>query len=154
MRTSIEVTVEVEIERPLAAVWSFVADTERMSEWIGEFKSAHDESPGPKGVGSVVRYTVEPGDRTGTFEIVEWDPPRRLAWDGPPLAWAGGAARPRGSHTLAELDEGRTQLISRYEPELTGTQAMLRPYLSRWLRRQRHESAQLLKALLESGDAG
>ena len=46
------------------------------------------------GVGSVVRYTIR-GDRSGTFEILEWDPGRKVVWDGPPLRWAGGAARPR-----------------------------------------------------------
>jgi uncharacterized protein YndB with AHSA1/START domain len=135
VRTSIEVIVEVEIERPPAAVWSFVSDTERLPEWLGEFEAAHEESDGPTGVGTVV----------------EWDPPRRMAWDGPPLRWAGGAARPRGSHTLAETREGRTSLVSRYQPELTGTQVLLAPYLKRWLRRRRLADMQTLKASLEAG---
>ena len=96
-----------------------MTDTERLPEWLGEFKEAHEETSGPTGVGTIVNYTVE-GDRSGTLEIVEWDPPNRMAWDGPPLPWAGGGARPRGSHTLAEAGKGRTLLVSRYEPELTG----------------------------------
>jgi uncharacterized protein YndB with AHSA1/START domain len=150
MRTSIEVIVEVEIERPRPAVWSFVSDAERLPEWLGEFEAAHEESDGPTGVGTVVRYTLKSGHRSGTFEIVEWDPPRRMAWDGRPLRWAGGAARPRGSHTLAETGEGRTSLVSRYQPELTGTQVLLGPYLKRWLRRQRLADMQTLKASLEA----
>ncbi len=151
MRTSIEEIVEVEVERPLSDVWSFVSDVERIPEWFGEFEAAFKESDGPIGVGTVVRYTLQPGRRSGTFEIVEWDPPRRVAWDGPPLRWAGGAARPRGSHTLAEAGQGRTLVVSHYRPELSGTQALLRPYLRRWLRRERHASAQALKAALEAG---
>jgi uncharacterized protein YndB with AHSA1/START domain len=150
VRTSIEVVIEVEIRRPPDAVWSFLADTERISEWIGEFEATRNESDGPPGVGTVVRYTIQPGDRSGTWEIVEWDPPRRVSWDGPPLPWLGGGARPRGSHTLAEAGAGRTLLVSRYQPELTGTNALLRPYLKRWLRRQRLADAQTLKALLEA----
>jgi uncharacterized protein YndB with AHSA1/START domain len=150
VRTSIEVTVEVEIERPPSAVWSFINDVERLPEWIGEFKAARKESDGPDGIGTVVRYTIEPGDRSGTWEVVEWDPPCRVAWDGPPLRWAGGGARPRGSHALSEAGEGRTLLVSCYRPELTGTQVLLRPYLKRWLRRQRFASARALKALLEA----
>ncbi len=149
MRTSIEGSVEIEIERPPEVVWSYVTDPQRMPEWLGEFKEAHDESDSPRGVGSVARYTVE-GDRSGTFEIVEWDPPHRMAWDGPPLPWAGGGARPRGSHTLAEAGEGRTLLVSRYEPELIGTLVFLSPYLKWWLRRQRRKDAQTLKANLEA----
>jgi uncharacterized protein YndB with AHSA1/START domain len=150
LRTSIEVSIEVEIRRPPQAVWSYVTDTERTPEWIGEFKDAHEESDGPTGVGTVVHYTVE-GDRSGTLEIVEWIPPHRMAWDGPPLPWAGGGARPRGSHTLSEAGEGSTLLVSRYQPELIGTLVLLRPYLKWWLRRQRRKDAQTLKAALESG---
>jgi hypothetical protein len=41
-------------------------------------------------------------------------------------------------------------LVSRYQPELTGTQVLLRPYLKRWLRRRRLADAQTLKACLEA----
>jgi uncharacterized protein YndB with AHSA1/START domain len=150
VRTSIEVIVEIEIERPPSVVWSFMTDTERLPEWFDEFEAAHEESDGPPGVGAVVRYTVGPGHRSGTFEIVEWVPPRRMAWDGPPLRWAGGGARPRGSHSLAPAGEGRTLFVGHYRPELTGTQVLLKPYLKRWVRRQRRASAQRLKTLLEA----
>jgi uncharacterized protein YndB with AHSA1/START domain len=151
VRTTVEVIVEVEIERPPSEVWAFLSDVERLPEWLGEFEAAHEESDGPIGVGTVVRYTLQPGGRSGTFEIVEWDPPHGWAWDGPPLRWAGGAARPRGSHALTQAGEGRTLLVSRYQPELTGTQVLLRPYLERWLRRRRLADAQVLKASLEVG---
>ncbi len=152
LKTSIEVVVEVEIGRPPAAVWAYLMEAERLPEWLGEFTAAHEMSAGPTGVGTVVSYTVE-GGRSGTWEVVEWDPPHRSAWDGPPLAWAGGGARPRGSPTLAEAGPGRTLLVTRYEPELTGTLVFMRPYLKRWVRRQRQRDAQTLKALLEAGTA-
>ena len=72
-----------------------------------------------------------------------------IAWV-PPLRWAGGAARPRGSHELVEAGDDRTLLVSRYHPELSGTHVLLRPYLKRWLRRERHASARALKALVEA----
>jgi uncharacterized protein YndB with AHSA1/START domain len=150
LRTSIELTVEVEIECPPSEVWSVLSDTERLPEWFAEFEETQEDSAGPSGLGAVVRYTLQQGHRSGTFEIVEWDPPRRLAWDGPHLRWAGGGARPRGSHTLADAGDGRTLLVSRYDPELSGTQVLLRPYLKRWLRRERLASARALKALVEA----
>ena len=149
MRTSFQLTVEVEIERPLADVWAYASDSERAPEWLGEWVAARRETPGPTGIGSVIRYTVEPGDRSGTFEIVEWDPPHRVAWDGPPLPWAGGGARPRGSFNLSETGPGRTRLVARFEPELTGTLVLMRPYLKRGLRRRRRDDAMTLKAKLE-----
>ena len=153
MKTTIEEIVEVEIERPPSEVWSFLNDTARLPEWIAEFAAARDESDGPAGVGSVVHYTLEQGNRSGTFEIVEWDPPRRLAWDGPPLRSLGGGLRPRGSHELTEAGGGRTLLVSRYRPELSGAQVLLRPYLKRWVRRERNASARTLKALVEAAPA-
>lgn len=153
LRTSIELTVEIEIERPPSEVWSVLSDAERLPEWFAEFEEARQESAGPSGLGTVIRYTLRTGHRSGTFEIVEWDPPRRLAWDGPPLRWAGGGARPRGSHALAQAGDGRTLVVSRYHPELSGTQVLLRPYLKRWLRRERHASARALKAMVEAAPA-
>jgi hypothetical protein len=62
----------------------------------------------------------------------------------------GGTARPRGSHTLTDIGEGRTLLVSRYRPELTGVAVLLRPYVRRWLRRARRASADALKEALEA----
>jgi uncharacterized protein YndB with AHSA1/START domain len=149
MRTTVDVSVEVEIERPPAAVWSFVSDVERLPDWLGDFATARLETSGPVRRGTVVGFTLKQGGRSGSVEIVEWDPPRRWVWDGPPLRWAGGAARPRGSFELFEAGAGRTLVVGRFRPELTGTQVLLRPYLSRWLRRQRRADAQALKRLLE-----
>jgi uncharacterized protein YndB with AHSA1/START domain len=151
LRTSLAETVEIEIARPRSDVWAFLTDFERIPEWLGEFETAHAETPAPTGRGTIIRCTINPGARSATFEVVAWEPPRWVAWDGPPLRWAGGSARPRGSHELSDAGSGRTLVVSRYEPELTGTQALLRPYLRRWLRRQRAEDAQKLKALLETG---
>jgi uncharacterized protein YndB with AHSA1/START domain len=146
----VRLSVEVEIARRPADIWRVLTNTERLPEWLSEFESAHEETEGPTGVGTIVRYVVDPGHRSGTFEIVQWDPPRAMAWDGPPLRWAGGAARPRGSHTLSELGDGTTRLLTRFEPELSGTQVLLRPYLSRWLRRTRTTDLQTLKSLAEA----
>ena len=44
--------------------------------------------------------------------------------------------------------------MSRYQPELTGTLALMRPILKRWLRRQRTADTKRLKQLLESGRDG
>ena len=53
------------------------ADIERISEWVGEFQVTRKESDRPTGVGTAVRSTLEPGDGSGTWEVVEWDPPRK-----------------------------------------------------------------------------
>jgi uncharacterized protein YndB with AHSA1/START domain len=149
LRTSIEVIVEVEVDRPPAAVWSFLSDAARIPEWFSELTVTRIEPEEDIGVGTRVHYALAPGDRTSTLEVVEWDPPRRMAWDGPPLRMLGGTARPRGSHTLTQTGGERTLLRSVYRPELSGAAVLLRPYIKRWLRRERQASADALKVALE-----
>jgi uncharacterized protein YndB with AHSA1/START domain len=150
-KTSVDVGFDVEIDRPVAEVWDFVSDVERLPEWLDEFERVKKESEGPVSKGTVFRYTLTPGHRSATLQIVEWEPGRRFAWDGPPLPWRGGAARPRGFFEVTATGEGSTRFVSRYQPELTGAMALMRPILSRWLREQRTADTERLKQLLESG---
>lgn len=152
MRTTVHVAVEVEIERPREAVWAFVSDLTRAPEWLDEFVESHLASAGEPRVGAIVSYTITPGPRTGTFQLTEWDPPRRLAWDGPPMRMMGGGAAPRGSFEVTERAPGGTRLVCAFEPSLSGIPVLLKPYLRRWLRRQRTTDLQKLKAILEADD--
>jgi uncharacterized protein YndB with AHSA1/START domain len=108
MSRTMEVKVEMLIARPSEAVWAFVSDFERLPEWLGEFRAVVKRSEGLVREGTVFRYTIEPGQRSGTLQIVEWEPGHRLAWDGPPLKWHGGAGRPRGYFEVTDAgDEAR-----------------------------------------------
>ncbi len=149
-RASLDEEIAVEIERPCEDVWAFVSDAELLPEWLEEFESVVKESDAPVGRGTVFRYTLSPGHRSATIEIVDWQPRRRFAWDGPPLRSRGGGFRPRGFCEVAAIGESRTRLVSRYQPELTGPLALMRPILKRWLRKQRTADTERLKQLLES----
>src|SRR2546423_15625329 len=96
VRTSVEVIVEVEIERPPPTVWSFVTDTERLPEWLGGFEAPPEGAEGPPGGGAVGPYTPKPRHRAGTVDNAGMDPPRRRARGGPPPAAGAGRARPAG----------------------------------------------------------
>src|ERR1700682_4830191 len=150
MRRTIQVKVEVQIARPPEEVWAFISDVERAPEWLEEFHTVVKQSDGPIGQGTVFRYTLEPGHRSSTLQIVEWEPERRLAWDGPPLKWHGGAARPRGYFEVTDTGGGYARLVSCYQPLLTGTMALLAPVMKRWLRKQRLTDTARLKTLLET----
>jgi hypothetical protein len=92
LRTSVSADFEIEIERPVADVWAFVSDLTRLPLCLDEFEEVVNESDRPLGKGSVLRYTVQPGPRSAKLELAEWEPGRRLAWDGPPFP--GLAAEP------------------------------------------------------------
>jgi uncharacterized protein YndB with AHSA1/START domain len=149
-RASLDIEIAAEIERPCEEVWAFVSNAERLPQWLNEFEAVVKESKGPVGRGTVFRYTVSPGHRSATIEVVEWEPGQRLAWDGHPLRSLGGGASPRGSFEVSAIDERRTRFVSRYQPELTGTLAIMRPYLARWLHKQRIADTSHLKQMLES----
>jgi uncharacterized protein YndB with AHSA1/START domain len=150
MSRAIEVKIEMLIARPSEVVWAFVSDLERLPEWLGEFCAVVKQSGGPVAEGTVFRYTIEPGQRSSTLQIVEWEPERRLAWDGPPLKWHGGAGRPRGYFEVTDAGGGCARLVSCYQPVLTGTMALLAPVMKRWLRKQRLTDSARLKTLLET----
>jgi uncharacterized protein YndB with AHSA1/START domain len=148
MTRAIEVQVEVQIARAPEDVWAFVSDPERLPEWLGEFREVVKQSEGPIGKGTVLRYTIDPGERSGTMQFVEWQPGRRLAWDGPPLQWQGGAARPHGFFEVTDAGEGHSRLVCCFQPVLTGSMALLAPVMKRWLRKQRTSDTARLKTLL------
>ena len=151
MKTTVAIDVSIEIARPRSEVWSFLLlEPERMPDYLGEFESAQLESGNPGEVGAVVRFTVSSGHRSGALELVMVDPERKYAWDGPPMSWMGGATRPRGSAELIDVGRDSTLVTWKFRPELSGAQVLLRPYLKRWLRRQRLADAQKLKQLIEA----
>jgi Polyketide cyclase / dehydrase and lipid transport len=132
-----------------------VSNATRLPEWLEEFEQVVQQSEGPVGQGTLFRYTLGPGpgERSGILQWVEWDPPRRLAWDGPPLMSRLGGARPRGSFEVVELGSDRCRFVSRYQPELSGGLVLARPMLVRWLKRQRRADTRRLKHLLERHSA-
>lgn len=87
------------------------------------------------------------------MKCVEWEPGRRFGWDGPPLPWYGGAGRPRGYFEVTEAAPGESRLVCCFRPKVTGSMALLAPYMKRWLCKQRTADAARLKALLESEQA-
>src|SRR5262245_24616060 len=154
LRTSLDEEIAVEINRSPDEVWALVSNAERLPEWLEDFEAVVKESEGPVGRGTVFRYTLAPGHRSATLEVVDWEPGQRFAWDGPPLRSRGGGARPRGFHELTATGKRGTRLVSHYQPELTGMLALTRPFIKRWLRRQRTADAKRLKELLESERGG
>ena len=97
----------------------------------GEFRKVVKQSDGPIGEGTVFCYTIDPGERSATMRFVEWEPGRRLAWDGPPLEWHGGAGEPRGYFEVTDAGEGHTRLVCCFQPILTGSMALLAPVMKR-----------------------
>lgn len=67
---------------PIEAVWSVVSDPERMLSFMSGVTRWEVESDQPTGLGARYRMLMRVGSAEigGLIEIVEWEPPRELAW--------------------------------------------------------------------------
>src|SRR5579864_3531074 len=69
------------IDRPVAEVFAYLREVEHGPSYIASQQEAHQTSSGPVNVGSTFVTTSSKFPHRGTrFEIIEYDPERRLAW--------------------------------------------------------------------------
>ncbi len=78
MRTSASTVVSAPVER----VWAAVSDPERALQFMSGITRWEVVSDDPGGLGARYRMLLRIGSAEvgGLIEIVEWDPPRELAW--------------------------------------------------------------------------
>ncbi|HEX8975293.1 MAG TPA: SRPBCC family protein [Solirubrobacteraceae bacterium] len=72
----------ISVGAPIEAVWSVVSDPERMLSFMSGVTRWEVESDQPTGLGARYRMLMRVGSAEigGLIEIVEWEPPRELAW--------------------------------------------------------------------------
>ncbi|HET8978235.1 MAG TPA: SRPBCC family protein [Solirubrobacteraceae bacterium] len=70
------------VSAPLEPVWAVVSDPERALSFMSGITRWEVESDEPVGLGARYRMLLRIGSAEvgGLIEIVEWDPPRELAW--------------------------------------------------------------------------
>ena len=71
------------IAAPIEMVWATVSDPERMLDYMAGVTRWEVESDEPTGLGSRYRMLMRIGSAEigGLVEVVEWEPPRELAWN-------------------------------------------------------------------------
>ncbi len=75
-------TAATVVSAPIETVWSIVSDPERALSFMSGITRWEVESEEPAGLGARYRMLLRIGSAEvgGLIEIVEWDPPRELAW--------------------------------------------------------------------------
>jgi carbon monoxide dehydrogenase subunit G len=75
-------TATTVVSAPIEAVWSVVSDPLRALSFMSGITRWEVESEEPTGLGARYRMLLRIGSAEvgGLIEIVEWDPPRDLAW--------------------------------------------------------------------------
>jgi hypothetical protein len=111
----------VAIARPAEEVFMFLADFTNIPAWNYAIEQTMPTSPGPARVGATYRQTrTIPRRSEETFEVTEFEPPRRLAIKGTIGPFAASISY------LVEPTAGGTRLIN--DVELEPTSALLRPF--------------------------
>ena len=144
------ITQSVEIGRKPEDVFAYLSELSRHGEWQEDIVSVTSVTDGLTRVGSRVTEVRRAGGRevTGTYEITEWDAPRRFGFRG-----IDGPVRPVGRGTLEPVGEG-TRLTLELDFEGHGLGGKLIAPLARsHARKQVPKDQQNLKKRLESGSA-
>ena len=148
---AIDVGENVEIRRPAAEVFDYLAHGENMPAWMNIFETVEQESAGPPAKGTTYRYKMSTrGKAESTFEWSEFEPTHRLTWHGPPVSTGPGSLEPSGEYELKEHD-GATRVTMRMRPKTTGLMSLLSPLMNRSMRKEATENMQRLKQALERG---
>ncbi len=144
-----KIVESIEVGRSPEDVFAYIDQLERHGEWQTQIISVTRETEGPTRVGT--RATdlrkVPGGKQSVTYEITDYDPPRRVSFRG-----VNGPIRPIGSMTVESVEEGRSLIT--LELDLRGhglLGALLGPLARSDARKQVPKDQRRLKERLESG---
>jgi uncharacterized membrane protein len=139
----------IEIERSPDAVFAYLSDLARHAEWQPAIESVKVETDGPTRLGSRATDTrkVPGGKRNVTYEITEFEPPRRTSFRG-----IDGPVRPLGKVDIEPMGDGsRSRVTLELDFEGHGIGKLLLPLVRRDARKHVPQDQVRLKQRLESG---
>ena len=143
------ISESIEINRTPADVFAYLDDVKRHGEWQSQIVDVQPQGDQPMGVGKRVQETrrVPGGDRTMTYEITEYEPPRQSSFrvlDGP--------IRAVGTVSVEPVDDGsRSRVTVTIDFEGHGLAGkVLLPVAKTQARKQIPKDQARMKELLES----
>ncbi len=141
----IDLETRVEIARPVAEVFAFVADQTNGPRWQHDLKEVRRLTDGPLGIGTEHEFVRRfAGREVATRNrFVAFDEGRYVEFEIPD-GWLTGQAS-----YLTEPSPGGTLLTSRMRFRIGGPAAVLEPLLTRLLARDSRRDEARLKHLLE-----
>jgi uncharacterized protein YndB with AHSA1/START domain len=144
------ITTSIEINRPAEDVFAYMTDLARHREWQGDILETTVLTEGPTRVGSRARdrRRVPGTTRDLTYEITEFEPPRRVRFQG-----IDSPVRVQGEARVEPLDEGRSRVTLSLDFKGRGVGLLLAPMVRRQAARAVPVDYSRLKEQLESGAA-
>lgn len=118
----------IEIARPPETVFAYLDQLDRHGEWQSTIVNSKLETPGPVGVGTRAtdKRKVPGGTQDVTYEITEYDPPRRAAFRG-----VNGPVRPVGWVTVEPAGDGGSKVTLELDLQGHGLLGMILGPLAR-----------------------
>ncbi len=140
------VRIEVEVDRPVAEVFDYMADFRNENEWNSVAHDVAQLNPGPLAVGSRFKGDY---DRMGSVEYVikEYARPDHL----------GGEGKAKMLTWYATFDlsgrKGGTRLVGTIDPHPKGVLRLAKPLMERVMKGQMQKGMANVKATLEQRPA-
>ena len=143
---AVDVSTEIVIDRPRAAVAEFAADPDKAPEWYVNIKSVEWRTPPPLSLGSRLAFVAQfLGKKLAyVYEIVELTPGARLV-----MRTADGPFPMETTYTWEDAGEGKTRMSLRNRGQPSGFGKLVGPVMAAAMRRANRKDLARLKALLE-----
>jgi uncharacterized protein YndB with AHSA1/START domain len=143
----VDVTSEIDIDRPRDEVAAFAADPDNATTWYGNIKSVRWQTPKPVRVGSRLAFEARFLGRSlaYTYEIRQLEPGTRLV-----MRTDEGPFPMETTYTWHDTPTGGTHMTLRNRGEPSGFANLAAPLMSAQMRRSTNRDLKLLKSLLET----
>ena len=144
---AVDVTTEIEIDRPRAEVAAFASDPDRTKQWYQNITSVSWQTPRPAVEGSRVTFEARfLGRRLRyTYEIRELVPEERLV-----MSTSEGAFPMETTYTWADTPVGGTLMTLRNRGEPSGFASIAAPAMAAAMRRANSKDLRTLKAIFRA----
>jgi len=143
----VDVTTEIDIDRPRTEVAAFAADPDNATAWYANIKSVRWETPKPVRVGSRVAFEARFLGRSLAYiyKIRELEPGIRLV-----MSTDEGPFPMETTYTWHDTATGGTHMTLRNRGEPSGFANLAAPLMSAQMRRSTTRDLKLLKSLMET----
>jgi uncharacterized membrane protein len=144
----VDVTTEIEIDRPRAEVAAFATDPDNATAWYENIKAVDWRSPKPAAVGSRIDFVAQfLGRRLAyTYEVMELVPGERFV-----MRTAEGPFPMETTYSWEDTPSGGTRMTLRNSGEPSGFSKVASPLMARAMRRENGKDLSRLKSILERG---